>query len=64
MDESKSSITEINIQLKELRRMKNDILELNASELIISTIDGRIAKLQEQKREHMKTIQENLKRDR
>ena len=64
MDESKSSITEINIQLKELRRMKNDILELNASELIVATIDGRIAKLQEQKREHMKTIQENLKRDR
>ena len=64
MNEQKSSITEINIQLKELRRMKNDILELNASELIVATIDGRIAKLQEQKREHMKTIQENLKRDR
>lgn len=64
MDESKSSITEINIQLKELRRMKNEVLELNASELIISTIDGRIAELQKQKKEHTATIQENLKRER
>ena len=62
MEELKTSIIEINIQLKELQRIKNDVLELNASEAIVSHLDSRLAELKKAKKEHINSVQKNLKR--
>lgn len=62
MEELKTSITEINIQLKELQRMKNEVLELNASEEIVKHLESRLAELKKAKKEHIDSVQKNLKR--
>lgn len=62
MEELKTSITEINIQLKELQRMKNEVLELNASEAIVKHLESRLTELKKAKKEHINSVQKNLKR--
>ena len=63
MEELKTSITEINIQLKELQRMKNEVLELNASEAIVKHLESRLTELKKaKKKEHIDSVQKNLKR--